>query len=502
MKTQRGSIGLFLNGFSFDRMKSKAVLLVACSAFSTLALSGCTSKATREGGAASAATAGNTSSGTSYKLPPFEEKKLANGLQLLFIPDNSLPYVSLSMIVRTGSIHDPDGLEGLSSMVAELIDKGTKRRSAPQIAAELGQIGAEFDATASTEYTTVSGSSLSMKADALLKNFVEIVTEPTFSEAEVERMRKQVLSAIQRLEDQPEAFSSEVFRSYLFGDHVYAHPKLGTLKSVAQIKKKHIIQYYLRHYRPNNSILAVVGKLTPEFKEKVEQALGAWQKRDVLPIKIGQATAPKGRQILLVDKPGLVQAQIRMGSIGIARKSPDFLVVRLANTILGAPSLASRLNDRIRRDLGLTYSIHSMFDARQEPGPFALDTFTKNESVAQTINETLKVVNGFREKGVSPAEVEEARGYLKGIFPQAIETPEKLAVNLLLLRFYDVPDTYLTNYISDLDKISANDVNRAIKKYFDDENIKILVYTSADQITEQMKTVKGELTVKKASEYQ
>lgn len=434
-----------------------------------------------------------------YRLIPFEEKTLPNGLRVLFVPDQNLPYVSYSLLIASGSAQDPPNQSGVSSLVAEMLDKGTAKRSAPQIAAELGQMGADFDASASEDYSLVSASGLATHGEQLLNNFVEIVTQPAFSDAEIERVRKQMLARIARRVDNPDSFASYAFDEFLYGSHPYAKAPLGTTKSVTALKKKNIIQHYLRYYRPNNAILAVVGKYTPELAQKIETAFGTWQKRDVPAPEYGPIPAIQGLQIRVVDKPGLVQSQIRMGQPGIKRQSEDFLTLRVANTILGG-AFASRLNSRIRKDLGLTYSIGSSFDARRDVGPFEISTFTKNTTVGQTISETLKLLGEFKAKGVNSEEVDRAKGYLKGIFPTAIETPEKLALNLMLLRFYGIPDSYLTNYLRDIDRLSVSDVNKAIAKHFDDKNMKVLVYTSASEVQAQLQPL-GPVEVKKATDF-
>ena len=264
---------------------------------------------------------------SSYTLPPYEEKLLENGLRILFVPDQTLPYVSYSLLVRVGAIQDPDGLSGVTSLVTELLNKGTKKRSAPQIAADLGQLGADLDASTSTEFSVVSASGLSTQADALLANLLEIVTEPTFSDAEIERVRKQTLSVIQRQEDNPEGFSEQAFDHFLFGQHPYSRPIIGTIKTVSAIRKKHIIQQYLHYFRPNNSYLAVVGKYTPELAGKIEKEFSKWQPREVAPAKLPAEEVISGLKVELIDKSGLVQAQIHIGNLGIARKDPDFLAL-------------------------------------------------------------------------------------------------------------------------------------------------------------------------------
>ncbi|MES2965374.1 MAG: pitrilysin family protein, partial [Bdellovibrionota bacterium] len=416
------------------------------------------------------------SSSSSFRLPSFEEKTLPNGLRVLFIPDETLPYVSYSLLIKSGSAQDPENLTGLASMVAELLDKGTSKRSAEQIAKDIGVLGADFDVSATYDYTMVSASSISPVSETLLKNVLEIVQNPAFSDQEIERVRKQTLAGIERRIDNPDGYADLAFAEFLYGAHPYGQPTSGTAKTVAAIKKRNIVQFYLRAFQPGNSILAVVGKYTPELKAKIEQGFGGWEKREATESKFPELTANEGRQYRLVDKPGLVQAQIRIGSYGIKRSDPDFVALRVANTILGG-AFESRLMNRIRKDLGLTYSINSGFDARREAGPFSVETFTKNATTGQTVTETLKVLEDFRNSGVTSAELDRAKGYLTGIFPAAIETPEKLAYNLLVLRLYGIPDSYLTNYLGKVDDLSVSEVNRAIQKHLEPKNLKILVYS-------------------------
>jgi zinc protease len=435
-------------------------------------------------------------------LRGFEETTLANGLHVIYVPDESLPYISFSILVKSGATADPTGQEGLDSFVAEMLDKGTAKRSATQIAKDLGLIGAEFDASASYDYSLISASAISTQAEPLLKNVLEIATEPSFSDAEIDRVRKQTLAGIQRRVDNPDAFADLAFNDFLFGAHPYGKPVSGTAKSVAAITKRNLIKQYLRNYRPGNSLLAVVGKYTPELRAKIESSFGAWENREVSPLVLPVVEEPTNVQIRLLDKPGLVQAQIRFGHLGISRSSPDYLALKLANTILGG-AFSSRLNDRIRKELGLTYTIGSSFDARQDRGPFEIETFTKNASVGQTISETLKVLERFRTDGVSTEDVERTKGYLKGIFPASIESAEKLAFNLLILRLYGISDSYLGDYLSNVDRLSKSDVNAVIKKYIHPNKMKIVVYTSAPEVMEQIKAIApqtGNLEVKKATD--
>lgn len=433
------------------------------------------------------------------KLRSYEEHQLANGLKVLLVNDTTLPYVSYSLALKNGSNADPKDFAGLGHFVAELLETGTSKKSAAEIATELSKLAAEFDQSVSSDFTTLSSSCLSEDASALLDIFHDLVTQPSFTNQEIERKRKELIAEASKTQDNPEAFAEKAWFRYLYSGHPYGHTSLGQISNLKNMTKKQIIQYYLKYYRPNNATLVIVGKYTPELIEKAESLFGAWQARDLAPVVYPPVVKVTGQEVLIVDKPGLVQAQIRIGNLGIKRTSEDFLTIRIANTILGG-AFSSRLVDRVRKELGLTYSISSGFDARQDSGPFEISTFTKVSSVGKTIEESLAVLKKFHDSGVSSAEAEMSKGYLKGIFPTAIETAEKFAHNLVVLKLYGIDDSYLTQYISNVDKTTADDLNRVIKNNFDDKNLKILVYGPADQIKDQLKNFKVE--VKPAADFQ
>ncbi|NQY99712.1 MAG: insulinase family protein [Bdellovibrionales bacterium] len=435
-----------------------------------------------------------TSLNKNVEIKKFEETALSNGLPLLMMKDDSLPYFSVILLIKSGSASDPDGQKGVSRMVAKTLERGTSKRSAEQIAESFDQIGASFSASVSNDFTTVTASGLAFHKEQILDNFAEVVTQPAFSMKEIRKMKSLTLAKLQQAVDEPSSFIGLAMSDYLYGDHPYGSPTTGSVKDIKKMKKRHIIRQYLGHFRPNNAHLAVVGNFDPNVvKKSLEAKFKDWAKRDVPQVDVPGFPEVKGLSIRLIDKTDLKQSQIRFGGVGISRKHPDFLKLRVANTILGG-AFKSRLVDKIRAEKGLTYSIYSRFDARKEEGPFMVSTFTRHEKVKETINETLDVIKNFRDKGVTKQEVEDAKNLLKGSFPRSIETPEALVQNLLYLRFYGISDDYLKDYISTIDKISMSDVNDVIKKHFDTENMKVLVYSSKKEVMSQLKDI-GEVSV-------
>ncbi len=434
-------------------------------------LAGCASS----GGAGSSSSSTTTSGSGVTTLRQYRETQLANGLKVLFVPDQSLPALSFGLLIRSGAATDPQGSAGLANFVSDLLDQGTKRRNANQIADDLGRIGASFRTSVDYDYTYLSLAGLSASAPVLLSNFAELSMEPAFPDAEITRVRKQTIAGIERSLDNPRAVADIAAFAKLYEGHPYGRSVVGTLKQVAGLKKKNVIQHYLRYYRPNNSILVVAGKFDEAFEKKVESTFGAGSKREVPALSLEAPKATPGLKVRVVEKADLTQAQIRITGLGIKRQDDDFMALRLANTVLGG-AFASRLNDKIRKELGLTYSINSSFDSRLERGPFEISTFTKVDSVDKVVTETTKLYREFIEKGITKEELNRAKGYLAGIFPQAIETVDKLAFNLVLLRLYGIPDRYLTHYIQNLNDLSVSDVNSAIRRNMKADDLVIVVH--------------------------
>ncbi|MCB0362065.1 MAG: insulinase family protein, partial [Bdellovibrionales bacterium] len=294
-------------------------------------------------------------------------------------------------------------------------------------------------------------------------------------------------------------FADVMFDSYLFGSHPYARRILGRKRDVQKMRRKNIIKYYLSYYRPNNAQLAVVGQFGPDIVKELEGAFKSWVIRDQKKASFPEVPPIAAVQIHLIDKGDLPQSQIRLGHLGIKRTDPDYLKLRVANMILGG-AFHSRLVDEIRDRRGLTYSINSEFDSRLDTGPFTISTFTRHEKVGETIGETLSVLRQFRDHGVTEKEVEDAQALLRGIFPRALETADRLAQTLLILRFYGVPDSYLTSYMDEIAKITTSQVNETIRNHIKPENLKILVYSPKGKVLEQLRPL-GVVQVKDYTHY-
>lgn len=430
----------------------------------------------------------------SFKLRKYETQVLANGLTIMWIPDNTLPYVSMQMLINAGSSQDPAGKEGLAGLVGAMIDQGTKRRTAIQIADDLEQIGSSFSVGVEPDYTIASVSTLSFHKDTALEMFQELMLQPNFPAKELERQRRLILAGLQKLADRPDDFAGYLMPRFLFGNHPYGHNSEGRPGSVRALNRKDIESFFRQYYTPSHAALAVVGQFDSGWRNKVVQAFSNWKPSTTAIPDVPDFPQWKGLETLLVNRGDLNQAQIQIGFKGVPRNIPEYMELRAALKILGE-SFGSRLFEEIRVRRGLTYGIYSWFDPRLKPGPMGISTFTRVDKVGETVEHTLQTYRAFVKDGVTDKEVAMVKELMKGQFPRTFETPEALARQLLLLRRYGVGPEYLTDYLATLETINKDKVNATIRKYFDTNNLRILVYAPKDKAEETLKKF-GKLEVK------
>lgn len=437
-----------------------------------------------------------TTTANQFQLRQYTEETLPNGLRLIFIPDPSLPRISFQMMVKAGGLNESKDNAGLSSLVFGVLDQGSNKRKALELADAFAQIGSEFSSQSAADVSMVSASGLSTTRSELLKLFHEVVTDPRFESSEVERRKAQHLAALQKALDQPQSYADQIYEEALFESHPYARHSLGTKESLKAIGRNDLVKFYQTWVQPQNSILAVVGMIDEAFVKEVRQVMGQWKAKAPLGSEPARPTVSEGPLFKLVTKKGLQQTQIRMGQLGLRRKDDDFMKMRMAALILGG-AFASRLNQRVRDDLGLTYSISSGSDARLDRGTFEISTFTRNEKAADTIRESLQVVREFVASGATQRELDAAKALMIGQFPSALETPDRLAYNLLVLRRYGVSDDYLRDFHKNVNAITLTDLNAAIKRNVDASRFRVVAYADQAQVGEALKTV-GTWTVEEA----
>lgn len=435
----------------------------------------------------SAPASGPVSASARRILPDYKTIVLPNGLTLLVMEQHELPLVNFNMIVKAGSVADPKEREGLASMTADLLRQGTLSKSAAEFSEAVDFLGGYLESGADWDQTTVSGEFLSRDFRKGLGLLSEMVLAPAFRDEEVERTRKQTIAAIQQSLDDPETIANKQFARFLYRDHPYARPPEGTTASVPALRRTDILSFYRTYYVPNNAILAIVGDIDGrDAVESAKQAFGGWKKKPFPRPAYPDPPLIKGKRVIVLDKPDVNQTQIRIGTIGIKRSDPLYFPAQIASTILGG-GFTSWLNQEIREKRGLSYGASAGFETRLAPGPFVVSTFTKNETVKETISVAFETVSRFREKTFTREDMVKAQNYRAGQFPLGVETTDQLAAQIADLAFHGLGRDFIDKQIERLRSVTLEDLGR-VARLIPTEDYVLLVVTNAAEVRPQLES--------------
>lgn len=443
--------------------------------------------------------AGSTSAQT-LKIPPHEKIVLKNGLTLLVMEKHGVPIVSFSAIVKTGSAADPAGQDGLATITAGLLRKGTQKRTAQQFASDLDFIGGSFDAGADTDYTTISAEFLTKDLDRGLDLFTDAFLHASFPQAEVDKLLTQSVDGVKASKDEPDAVLGSYYAGYLYGTHAYGRPGGGDELTLKKIQRDAIVKFYATNYVPSNTILAVAGEFNPaELKKKLEDAFGSWSAKAAPAVTIPAPSAVKGKRLLLVDKVDATQTYFEIGNVGVSATDPDRVAIRVVNTAFGG-TFASILNTALRIDSGYTYGAQSYFQPQKVAGPFAIASFTKNETTVPAIDLALKVLDDLHKNGLTAVQLDTAKKYLKGQFPPRIETSGQLASRIAVNEFYGLDDNEINQLEARIDAVTLDSARQIIEKHFPKENMVFVLIGKAAEIRPAVKKYADQIDERKISE--
>lgn len=402
--------------------------------------------------------------GLAFGLPHVQRSVLDNGLVLLVSEEHTLPFVTLHVLVKTGSKNDPPGQEGLASLTADCLLLGAGGRTLRQIHDDLDFMGARMGTAANKDFTDVSLVVLKKDVEGALPILMDVLARPTFPAREVRKEISRALGAIRSSEDQPAVVAERAFDESLYGEGPYGHPVEGTKTSVAKITREQMGRFHRAHFLPNNSVLVIVGDIDREvLRKRIVPALERWQKGPV-PHERPETASNKTKKSVTVARP-ITQANIVMGNIGMTRENPDYYAALVMNYILGGGSLSSRLMEDIRNRKGLAYAVDSFFAARKRTGSFQVVLQTKAASTAEAIRAVNSEIARIRKDLVSERELEDAKKYLVGNFPQKFSSQSKIAAFFGQVEYYGLGLDYPGRYPQLINAVTREDVLRVARDY-------------------------------------
>ena len=423
-------------------------------------------------------------------LPAAQSFKLANGMTVIHHHNPSLPLVAAELIVRAGASANPPALPGLAGFTATMLDEGTTTRSALQIAEELAQLGASFHIGSGAESTRVSLLSLKANFAGALAVATDVLRNPAFPQADVERQRASRLAELTQLGEDASAVADLVAANVVYGaQHPFGYGELGTQAAVAATTRADLVGFWKRHYLPNNAALVLAGDLTQaEARSLAEASFGSWQAGELTAPASVPAVSTKAN-LVLVPKADATQTALQVTRLGTARNTPDFAALEVMNAALGG-LFTSRINNNLREEKGYSYGVFSQFDYRRSTGSFDIAGSVRTNATGASVAEIMKEVKAMREHALPAEELENARNAQVLSLPGHFDTNEGVSSSLAGLFVYDMGLDYYSTLAGEFATVTAAQVQAVARKYLAPESLVVVAVGDRKKIEPQLKKLK------------
>ena len=410
-----------------------------------------------------------------FNLPTLSKFTLSNGINTYLINKTDLPIVRINLLLYCGSRIDPEKLNGLANLTAMCIDEGAGGLTAIELADELETLGTHISISTDDDVIQLSMQTLKDNFKAALKLFSKVVVSPNLSETEFEKQRRKLITTLLQLKDDPDYLADISFQHIIFGkSHPYRNPTLGIKESVEKISLSDLKEFYMNCFSSVNSSIIVAGSISePELKSYLENEFGKWNSK-TKSILFNESEIKSDNKLTIINKPGSVQTEIRIGYVTGKRNQENYFQRLLLNTILGG-QFSSRINLNLREKHGYTYGAHSRISYYQHSGFFQVSTSVGIENSVNALSEIFKELIEIRN-GVSQTEVDFAKDTITKRFPLGFETYGQISQNIKTLLLHDLEYSYFSEYVPMITKVETEEINReAIDLIKPDEMAIVLV---------------------------
>ena len=431
-----------------------------------------------------------------FHFPHFLRTRLTSGLEVLAVRLSGLPLVSFEVVAPAGGQFDPEGKAGLAALTASLLDEGTTRRSAMELAIAAERLGGYLSSGADWDVGYVATGLLAQYQEAGLDLLQEVLLSPTFPGEEVDRLCSQRLAEIVRRNQDPSSLADDRLYRVIYQGTVYANPLAGSEESIPRLDRDAAAAFYRSHYGLAGSQLIAVGDFDPEeLLREAERHLGGSPgaggapppNPEIRPLPLA------GNSVHLIDRSGAAQTELRVGQASLPRNHPDYLPLVVLNTLLGG-KFTSRINLNLRERHGFTYGASSRVTPRLGPGPFVVSAAVETESAGAAAREVLSELRRIRESLVEPEEIEETISYIVGVFPYTLQTVGDLAKRLETIAVFGLPDDYYERYPERVLAITREKLLEVAQRHIDPERMAIVAVGPVEELEPQFEGL-GPVTV-------
>jgi predicted Zn-dependent peptidase len=416
-----------------------------------------------------------------WKPAPMFETHLANGLDVILIDDARIPLVTARLVFPCGNRRDPKALPGLASAVADMLMQGTTKRSFIEIVEGLDGLGGSVSASSGADHIAIAGSIDALNAPALIEVMADVARNAEFREFDLRLYRQNRKQTLARQRSQPSFAANEVFRAALFGDHPYAHIAPSG-EAIEAVDRKAVVDFRDTWLVPNNASLLLVGKLPAraDVLKSIENQFGSWQKKPLPEVPVAPLPKPV-RKLILVDRPGALQADVRMGTMAATQRDAAYFPELAAALIAGSVPMGRMFQD-LREKRGFVYDVRTEHSAFDEAGILSTVTQVRNEVAGEAIQAVLDHLDRMTSEPVSARELADAKSLAEGNFLLTLETQAGLLDELMVEKIQKLPPDFLDTWRAHMEAVRAEEVQAAAKRYMSPQEMVVVVVGDASKI--------------------
>jgi zinc protease len=420
-----------------------------------------------------------------YQFPAITRERLAgdDSPEFIFASHGDLPLVTAQVVCAGGAAAEAAHQAGIAHLTADALSTGTATRDVEALAWELESLGVDLETGASWDAATASVTVHAERLDPALALLSEIVRQPAFPEDQFARVRDEQLADILQRRKEPRALADDAAARFIFRDDVpYGRPLIGLESTVGELGAADLAAFHAAHYRGGGAALILTGSVDPGIaRELADRHFGDWRGSPSAEPAFEVAPRVAETTVFIVDRPGSVQSEIRLGHVGVERLHPDYFPLLVMNTILGG-AFTSRLNMSLRERHGFTYGARSSFSLRRRPGPFSVDVAVATDVTARAVQEALREIHSLREDGPTDRELTSARDYLRGVLPLRLQTTAALASRIAELFVFHLPEDYFQHYRSRIADVGREDVHRVARQAVRPDQLAVVIAGDAAQV--------------------
>ena len=401
---------------------------------------------------------------------------------MLFVEARQLPMFDLRLTFAAGSSHD-DGVPGLAALTNAMLNEGVPGKDVTAIAEGFESLGAEFGNGAYRDMAVASLRSLSAaeQREPALALFDQVIGQPTFPQDALARIKNQLLAGFEYQKQNPGKLAGLQLFERLYGTHPYAHPSEGSEQSIPGISVAQLQAFHQKAYAAGNVVIALVGDLSRAEAEAIAAKVSASLPKGPSLPRIAQPEEPKAGPSH-IEYPSN-QTHLMLAQLGVDRREPDYAALMLGNQILGGGGFGTRLMEEVREKRGLTYGIYSGFSAMQARGPFMINLQTRAELSEGTLKLVQDILTDYLASGPTQKELDEAKREMVGSFPLTTASNADIVGQLGSMGFYNLPLTYLDDFMSEVQGLSVEQVKAAMAKHLAAD--KLVIVTAGPTVAQK-----------------